>query len=171
VDALDGFARSGLRTGNGAISLATEGKRRALAGRLRTRGYDLDLARAEDGYIPIDVADALSTFIINGQREDARFNPLVTDLMMRANGNERRVRAFGEMVALLWSQGNSRATVALYELWNKRFEEGAFRLFCAYPHGDFSLDAVASIAKNLLSTFKSHPQIAIQPSQAYHSST
>jgi len=47
-----------------------------------------------------------------------------------------RVRAFGEMVALLWAQGNHSGAIRLEELWNDLQKSYSFSLFCAYPmHG------------------------------------
>ena len=43
------------------------------------------------------------------------------------------MRAFGEMVALLWAQGRNGATLRLEHLWNELIEEQALALFCAYP--------------------------------------
>ena len=43
------------------------------------------------------------------------------------------MRAFGEMVALLWAQGHSDATVRLEHLWNALIHDQGMALFCAYP--------------------------------------
>jgi hypothetical protein len=47
------------------------------------------------------------------------------------------VRAFGEMVAELWKDGNSAAAIRLEELWNDLAGTCAFSLFCAYPMSAF----------------------------------
>lgn len=46
---------------------------------------------------------------------------------------EARVIAFGEMVAILWAEGNHRAAIQLEKLWNTLAETRAFSLRCAYP--------------------------------------
>lgn len=45
------------------------------------------------------------------------------------------VRAYGEMVALLWNQGLVTAAIELESLWNGLGRAEAFSLFCAYPLG------------------------------------
>jgi len=55
------------------------------------------------------------------------------------------VRAFGEMVAILWAQGNSGATVRLEHLWQDLCQEQNLALFCAYPRCGFTLDSAQSI--------------------------
>ncbi|HEY4386628.1 MAG TPA: PAS domain S-box protein, partial [Ktedonobacteraceae bacterium] len=47
------------------------------------------------------------------------------------------VRIFGEMVALLWAQGNRAAAIRLEDLWNELGQAYAFSLFCAYPMQGF----------------------------------
>ena len=53
-------------------------------------------------------------------------------MVAQAAQNGRRVRAFGEMVALLWSEGNQAAAIRLEELWNELALSQTFCLFCAY---------------------------------------
>jgi hypothetical protein len=65
----------------------------------------------------------------------------------RASARGRRVRAFGEMVALLWAQGNAAATVRLEYLWNRVCKLERLPLFCAYPKAGFTQEASASLAE------------------------
>jgi signal transduction histidine kinase len=57
------------------------------------------------------------------------------------------VRAYGEMVDILWRDGNTRAAVHLEQLWNEASERHAFVLFCAYSMGHFyrASDAVSCL--------------------------
>jgi inosine/xanthosine triphosphate pyrophosphatase family protein len=145
VDALEGFVSSGLRAGDGVIVIATLAHRRALERRLRTRGYDVDLARAQDRYIPVEAAAGLSEFMVAGWPDEDRFKQYIDKLLARAASEGRRARAFSEMVALLWSQGHNTATVRLESLWNGIIEQEALSLFCAYPRRLFTHDADQSI--------------------------
>src|SRR5688572_11846816 len=64
IDALEGFASGGLRTGESVIVIATKLHRGALERRLRARGYDVDKARRENRYIPVDAQEALTQFMV-----------------------------------------------------------------------------------------------------------
>ncbi len=57
----------------------------------------------------------------------------------------RDLRAFGEMVALLWADGNRKAAVRLEEMWNTFMKTHALSLCCAYPLHSFGSDADASL--------------------------
>lgn len=145
LDALDGFVSGGLRAGESVIVIATPAHRRALDRILRRRGHDLDQAQAENRYLPVDADEALAQFMVNGWPDDTLFNALINKLLARARGPGRQVRAFGEMVAILWEQGHNDATVHLEYLWNKLCAEERFCLFCAYPRSGFTQDAQESI--------------------------
>jgi hypothetical protein len=57
--------------------------------------------------------------MVDGWPDEERFSRLVNRLLARATAKNRPVRAFGEMVALLWGSGNVEATLPLEHLWNK----------------------------------------------------
>jgi hypothetical protein len=50
------------------------------------------------------------------------------------------VRVFGEMVALLWADGDRNGALVLEELWNDLTRRMSFPLLCAYPARFFSTD-------------------------------
>jgi hypothetical protein len=53
---------------------------------------------------------------------------------------------FGEMVAILWQQGNKDGAIALERLWNTMLERKSFHLHCGYPKAFFgSANASAEI--------------------------
>jgi hypothetical protein len=50
------------------------------------------------------------------------------------------VRAFGEMVAVLWAAGRREAALELERLWGQACERGQLTLLCAYPRSAFGAD-------------------------------
>ena len=145
LEALEGFVSGGLRAGESVIVIATEIHRRALDRMLARRGYDLGQAKQESRYLVIDAAEALDKFMVDGWPDSDKFRIFVKDIFTRATAKGRPVRAFGEMVALLWEQGNSASTMQLETLWNQFCDKEGLRLFCAYPRSGFTEDALDSI--------------------------
>ena len=153
LDALDGFVYGGLVKDDGVIVIATPDHLAALAHRMDSRGIDVAAASARDQYIALDAAETLAKFMVplGGMQwpDERRFDQVVTEVIQRARddgkGGTRRVRAFGEMVALLWQQGNCGATVRLEYLWHDFCKKNAFCLFCAYPRAYFTQNAEESI--------------------------
>lgn len=146
IDALEGFVSSGLRNRESVILISTAAHLHELEKRLRANWIDVDRARWEDRYIAVLAQETLSTFMVNGMPDEKLLIAAATPLVSRARGGgNRKMRAFGEMVALLWAQGNSAAAIELETLWSKLQADDPFPIFCAYPHGGFKGSAADSI--------------------------
>jgi hypothetical protein len=145
LETLEAYVSDGLRAGEGVIVIATAAHAAALEARLRAAGLDVARASAEGRYRLLDAEATLARFMEQDWPDDERFFQTMSALLAEARGPGRRVRAFGEMVAVLWGQGQRSATVRLEYLWNKLQERHALRLLCAYPVSGFTHDAVASL--------------------------
>jgi hypothetical protein len=138
LDALAGFVGGGINSGECVIVIATESHLKALEDRLILFGIRVDTLKEDDRYIPVIAEKMLNQFMVNGWPDEELFNQCVSSLISRAGCRNRKVRAFGEMVALLWAQGHTGATVNLEHLWNKFCSKQSFSLFCAYPKSGFT---------------------------------
>lgn len=145
IASLEGFVTGGFEKDESVVVIATPEHLRALNERLRKKGYDLFSLTLQDQYIPLSAEDTLAQFMINGWPDQNLFYHLLTNLLLRARKKERRVRAFGEMVALLWAKGFSGATVHLEHLWSQYCQSEEFSLFCAYPKAGFTEDPIESL--------------------------
>lgn len=145
LDALAGFVGGGINAGECCIVIATDVHLRALEARLTEYGIHTHNLISENRYMPINAEEMLSKFIVNGWPDESLFNKTVSEVITKGTYNNRRIRAFGEMVAILWAQGHNGATVHLEHLWNKYCEKQSFCLFCAYPRSGFTEDINISI--------------------------
>jgi signal transduction histidine kinase len=144
LDSLSGYVREGLETGDACVVVGTQARREGLDARLRATGLDTDAARASGLLVTLDAAETLSLFMSNGSPDPRRFEEAVGGVLARAAETGKRVRAFGEMVALLWADGNAHAALQLEGLWNDLQKTRAFRLFCAYPLKSFDGESQAA---------------------------
>ncbi len=145
IDLLEGFVSNGFKTGDCVVLVTTGSHLKALNARLAINGFDLDALTSTDQYITLNAEETLAKFMINDLPDEELFWNLVNELIDRTYKNGRQVRAFGEMVALLWEQNNAAATVQLEHLWNKVCDRESFCLFCAYPKVGFTQDTNASL--------------------------
>jgi hypothetical protein len=145
MNSLEGFVGGGIRKGDGVIVIAVSRHFQMLEDRLKVTGLDLRDARLKDQYIPVDANEAITRFLVNDWPDENLFQLMVGGLLTRARGNGRRVRAFGEMVALMWEKGLEGATVRLEHLWHELCQREALPLFCAYPKCCFTETAGDSI--------------------------
>src|SRR5258706_4495132 len=137
VNSVSEFIGAGLMAGDVVIVFATKGHRERLDERLKEDGLVVSVAHARGQYVSMDAADTLSKFMVDGLPEPERFAKVVGSIVARAAQGGRHVRIFGELVALLWAEGNQTAAIRLEELWNDLARTHAFALFCAYPMQGF----------------------------------
>jgi len=145
LDLLLGFVSGGIKAGDGVIVIATASHLKGLKAKLQADGFDLFALALADQYISLDAEECLSSFVVNGWPDENLFRHFITGIISRSRRNHRHIRAFGEMVALLWAQGHSGATVKLEHLWNEFCQTESFCLFCAYPKSGFTQNANESL--------------------------
>src|SRR5690349_15972850 len=110
----------GLEAGDAIVVVATRRHRDELAARLVADGIDVEAAADAERYVALDAAETLARFTVDGTPDPARFATVIGGVLDRA-GNATvhgRIRAFGEMVALLWADGKRDAALTVEELWN-----------------------------------------------------
>lgn len=141
LDALEGFVSNGLRAGDGIVVIATAAHLHQLEQRLHAIWLEPDRARWENRYVPLLASETFAKFMVDGKPDEALFGDLIAKTLARARGAGRKVRAFGELVALLWAQKNAAAALQLEEHWHRICERESLALFCAYPKLGFAKDA------------------------------
>ncbi len=144
LDSLNGFIGKGLCAGDACIVVATEAHREGLEERLRADGLDVDAALSSGQFVSLDAAETLSSFMVDGQPDAVAFRKAVGEIIARASLGRSRVRIFGEMVALLWSEHKQDAAIHLEKLWNDLGQTHPFLLFCAYSMNGFNGDVHAA---------------------------
>jgi MEDS: MEthanogen/methylotroph, DcmR Sensory domain len=145
LDALAGFVGGGIKGGECVIVVGTRVHLQSLYFRLTDYSINIRSLIDEDRYIPLDADEVLSKFMVNGWPDETLFNETISSIVERGICKNRRIRAFGEMVAVLWGQGHNGATVQLEHLWNKFCETHKLSLFCAYPKAGFTGNSLESI--------------------------
>ena len=133
IHSLRDFVAPALTADEVAVVIATEAHRLALDEELQKLGVDLEAARASRRYIALDAAETLAEFMDGSTPEPQRFAETLGRLFSETSIGGQRVRAFGEMVALLWTEGNLDGALRLEDLWNHLAASYPFTLFCAYP--------------------------------------
>jgi anti-sigma regulatory factor (Ser/Thr protein kinase) len=131
------YLAAGLHAGEVALVIATATHRAAFSAQLEAAGIDV-AAAVEDGWlVSVDAAATMSQFITEGRIDRDDFRRVVGGLVRHA-AYAGPVRAYGEMVALLWDAGNVIAAIELEELWNELGREFEFSLLCGYHNSSAS---------------------------------
>jgi hypothetical protein len=137
------FLGEGLAIGQPALIIGTPEHRAAIADELRLRQFDVDRLQAAGEVLMLDARTALATFMIDGVPDSVLFHARTTQSIDRLCRGRRdcTIRAYGEMVDLLWKDGESVAAVQLEMLWNRLAMTHDFSLLCGYAMGNFYKDA------------------------------
>jgi signal transduction histidine kinase len=138
-DHVAGYIAAGLKAGEPVCVIATEDHRAEFERHLAGRGSDLDAARASGQVVWLDARDTLSKFMVGDLPDRTLFRSVVGQVLesCRRVNPKSCVRAYGEMVDLLWREGNERAALRLEEMWNDLARQHPLSLLCAYVTGNF----------------------------------
>jgi MEDS: MEthanogen/methylotroph, DcmR Sensory domain len=146
LDTLTAFVGAGINSNDSCIVIATDDHLQALQRNLERHAIHVADLIADNMFIPLNAEEVLSRFMVKDWPDENLFNQTVSWVLRKARGRtNRKVRAFGEMVAILWARGNYAATVHLEHLWNKFCAKEAFCLFCAYPKIGFTENMADSV--------------------------
>jgi hypothetical protein len=137
TNAVTHYAGTGLARGEAVIFIAAPRHREAFLHQLTREGFEVELLRREGQLTVLDAAETLSRFMTGGRPDRTRFTPLIGEILDRAAARYPRVRAYGEMVNLLWEQGELDPALELEDLWNDLGSTRAFSLHCAYAIDNF----------------------------------
>jgi anti-sigma regulatory factor (Ser/Thr protein kinase) len=132
VGAVSQYLLDGVRQGEVLLVVATGAHRRAFERSLQRAGVDLSQLRSRGMYLTLDATAALSGIQAGGRVDGDLFNGLLGGFLQQAMGRERPIRAYGEIVALLWDAGNVAGAIEVEDLWNGLLSQFPLSLFCAY---------------------------------------
>jgi hypothetical protein len=135
VRAVVPFLAAGLDADEALLVIATAPHRLAFERELAAIGTGLEAAIAAGTYVAIDAAEILHYLQedAGGQIHAADFDATAGMLVRRLLAGGRRLRAFGEIVGLLWDRGDTAGAIALEALWNDLRQQHPFTLLCGYP--------------------------------------
>jgi signal transduction histidine kinase len=136
-DAVARFLIGGLRGGEPALLVATEEHRGGLFRRLTAAQLDVDRMLETGQLTALDARAALALFMEGDQPDRARFREAIGGTLDRLGRRSGTLRVYGEMVDVLWRDGNPAAALRLETLWNELAETRKFELLCGYSMANF----------------------------------
>jgi len=134
-----GFLGDGLVSREPAIIIATPAHSAAIERHLCGRLIDCDQARRNGDLVMIDAEEMLGQFMIGDVPDPELFEETVGLIVQQMLDGRGRivVRAYGEMVDVLWKEGRAESAIKLEILWNKLALKYSFALLCGYAMGNF----------------------------------
>ena len=132
VEAVAEYIGQGLRQGDAALIIASPAHADAFMRRLETDGRASRAALERGQLRLLDAEETLAGFAPGAQPDWRQFQAQIGGLIAELRLQYPAVRAYGEMVDVLWQRGQRDAAVRLEQLWNHLARLQTFSLFCAY---------------------------------------
>ena len=130
------FAAAALTAGKSIIIAADAPRQNELRRTLEADGLDIDLAIRQRRYVSVDPAGMVSTFMVDGWPDEARFWKAATSLIMEAaeasRGGRAGVAVCGDGCADLLMTGRGDAALRLEQLWDDLARTCNVDVFCGY---------------------------------------
>ena len=126
------YIGTGLQRGEATIVIARPEHADAFRYELGARGFDLEAAIGSGQLRLLDAATTLRGFMRDGMPQWTPFREVVGGVIAETRCQFPVVRAYGEMVDILWQRGDRDAAIRLEEFWNELGRLQTFSLFCAY---------------------------------------
>jgi hypothetical protein len=136
------FIVEGLALEQPALLIATGPHVTTILTNLRAAAQDVDALQRNGDLMVLDARETLATFMVDGKPDPDFFNTSASKALVElARGRKKTIRAYGEMVDVLWKDGMSSAAIRLEMLWNRLANTHEFSLLCGYAMGNFYKDA------------------------------
>ena len=138
-----GFLAEGLATKQPALAITTPEHARSIETALSAAGLDVATLKASGELTLLDADETMAAFMVDGMPDAAKFDAIVSKAIDRAcrGRTDCTIRAYGEMVDVLWKRNQPVAAIRLEMLWNKLAATKDFSLLCGYAMGHFFKDA------------------------------
>ena len=152
------YLAEGFRVQQPAIVIATPSHRACILEQLRSQDVDPVALAGPASLVLLDAEEMLEQFMIDGTPDTTKFRtamePVLRSLSEAHPGAQ--IRAYGEMVDVLWKQGRTVAATRLEMLWNDLAQGHDFALLCGYAMGNFykgtAVEAICSHHSHVVSS-------------------
>lgn len=138
AQSVSGFIAAGLGHGEGVVAVTTHKNRKLIEEALDLQGVDYQTAISSGQLIFLDAHRTLSQFMVNDVPDSKKFFSLIGGLIDSLAAEYHTVRAYGEMVDVLFGENNVSGTIQLEELWNDLGQKRKFSLLCGYNSQGFN---------------------------------
>jgi PAS domain S-box-containing protein len=166
IESLSEWAGAALGAGGACVVISTQDHHRKLIEHLNGNCIDVSRTVAEGRFIHLDARRTLDRFMVQGQPDRGRFReaiePVIERAMIALRPGTRTMAAFGEMVAILWAEGNHQAAIEVEHLWSELIPRYKLHLRCAYPLGSFAHQSYSDMFDTICSEHS-----AVVPPESY----
>jgi hypothetical protein len=145
------FAAGAIANGEGVILVPTAEHWEAFRPRLEAEGVDVNAAQARGQLTVVDADELLPRFMRDAMPDAPVFLGLASEVVANARAERRypKVRWWGEMVNILWEQGNVEASMSLEDQFDRLAKHHEIAIFCSFVMDNFDNEVHARLLPRL----------------------
>src|SRR5689334_12202824 len=145
------FAAGAIANGEGVILVPTAAHWDAFRPRLEAEGVDVKAAQGSGQLTIVDADELLPRFMKDTMPDAPVFLGLAADVIANARGEGRfpKVRWWGEMVNVLWEQGNVAASMSLEDQFDRLAHHHEIAIFCSFVMDNFNSEVHSRLLPRL----------------------
>lgn len=145
------FAAGAIANGEGVILVPTAAHWEAFRPRLESEGVNVKDAQGSGQLVVVDAVELLPRFMKHAMPDAPVFLGLAGDVIAKARGEARfpKVRWWGEMVNLLWEQGNVAASMSLEDQFDHLAKHHDIAIFCSFVMDNFNSEVHSRLLPRL----------------------
>jgi hypothetical protein len=145
------FAAGAIANGEGVILVPTAEHWEAFRPRLEAEGVDVKSAQSNGQLTVVDADELLPRFMKDSMPDAPVFLGLAGEVISKARDANRfpKVRWWGEMVNVLWEQGNVAASMNLEDQFDRLAKHHEIAIFCSFVMDNFSSDVQSRLLPRL----------------------
>jgi hypothetical protein len=145
------FAAGAIANGEGVILVPTAVHWEAFRPRLEAEGVDVKAAQGRGQLTIVDADELLPQFMRDAMPDAPVFLGLAANVIASARGEGRypRVRWWGEMVNVLWEQGNVAASMSLEDQFDRLANHHEIAIFCSFVMDNFNSEVHSRLLPRL----------------------
>ena len=147
------FAAGAIANGEGVILVPTAAHWEAFQPRLEAEGVNVKEAQENGQLTVVDADDLLPRFMKNAMPDAPVFLGLAAEVIAKARGGQEvrypKVRWWGEMVNVLWEQGNVAASMSLEDQFDRLAKHHEIAIFCSFVMDNFNSEVHSRLLPRL----------------------
>ena len=145
------YIGAGVANGEGIMLFSTPTHWNAFRPRLEAEGVDVRAAQERGQLTVFDADELLSRFMRGAMPDPPTFNVVIRDIFgrARARGSYQKMRAWGELVNVLWERGDVAGSMNLEDLFDQLNKIVSIVMFCSFLMDNFNGEVHAHMLPRL----------------------
>jgi hypothetical protein len=149
VNLITDYAVPALNSGEGVVLIGTAAHNQAFLESFHCFCDNVEDALIEGQLVLVDAEEMLGNLLRRPRSLEENFHKHINHLLLKMKSKFTSIKAFGEMVDILWKKGDRITTLELEQHWNMTCSRLKITLLCAYHLSSFQEESLTQGYKDI----------------------